>query len=178
MKPFSMIVSLVTLSFAACGTEAVTETTPQPSAEAAKIVLAEDPGAALSVPAAKQQGAQKQVLVEGRVWEITKGFAVMKLMDTSLEFCGQINKEDKCSTPWDYCCETKETQAANSLLVEVRGADGQPLQTPALPSTRLLDRVKVRGELQKSEHGNFVLVADGLFQVERPSVPDYVKWPQ
>ena len=46
-----------------------------------------------------------------------------------------------------------------------------------MPGTRLCDLVKVTGELVVDDNGNPVLVADGLFQVERPELPDYVKWP-
>ena len=179
MNPFQVSLCIFTLSLAACGSEVVADRASlPPSPEVAKVALSTDPGDALSVTAAKQKGATKMVVVEGRVRDITKGFAVMKLMDASLEYCGEVNKEDQCKTPWDYCCESSDTQLANSLLVEVRGADGQPLATPSLPATRLLDRVKVRGELRKTEHGNWVLVANGLFQVERPGIPDYVKWPE
>ena len=53
-----------------------------------------------------------------------------------------------------------------------------PLATPSLPNTRLLDHVKVTGELTKDEYGNLVLLADGIYRIERPNLPDYVKWPQ
>jgi hypothetical protein len=32
--------------------------------------------------------------------------------------------------------------------------------------------------LTKDEHGNFVLLAKGIFRVERPKLPDYVMWPE
>ena len=148
------------------------------SPEAQKFTLAADPGAAKSVTDAKAVGKADQIVVEGRVYNVVKGRGVFSIMDTSLPYCGETNKEDNCKTPWDYCCEPKETRTAKSLLVELRGTDGKPITTPELPGLRQVDKVKVKGTLQQDEHGNHVLIATGLFRTERPQLPDYVKWPQ
>ena len=170
----------VVLSFAACGGESKgAGGPPQPAAAPlASFVLATDPGEAIAVTAAKAAGVADKVVVTGRVASVVKGFAVFTLMDAALEYCGQVNKEDNCKTPWDYCCDSQEKRTAHSLLVEVRDGTGQPIATPALPDTRLLDLVEVRGKLQKDDHGNFVLVADGMFRVQRPDLPVDLKWPQ
>ena len=68
--------------------------------------------------------------------------------------------------------------AAGSLLVEARDDAGKPIQTPALPNLRLLDKVKVTGKLTKDDFGNLVLLASGMFRSDRPLAPDYVKWPE
>ncbi len=163
---------------AACSQEPAGPDAPPASDALARFVVTADPGPALGVVAAKQKGAQQRVVVEGRVHDVTKGFAILKLMDASLDYCGQIDKSDTCPTPWDYCCDSKEDRLANSLLVEMRGPDGRPLTTPSLPNLRLCDLAKVTGELVEDEHGNLVLVADGLYRAERPELPDYVRWPQ
>ncbi len=165
---------------AACSNDEGAEGAAAPAAASAAVqalVLGSDPGEAVGVVAAKQAGASGRVVVEGRVHDITKGFAMLKLMDTSMEYCGQVDADDGCKTPWDYCCDAKAARVAHSLLVEFRGASGRPLTTPTMPGTRLCDLVKVTGELVVDDHGNPVLVADGLFRVERPELPDYVKWP-
>lgn len=173
----SLALSLLAV-LAACSKQAL-ETTDAPAATAtAKFELSADPGAATSVVKAKADGAKDHVVVEGRIYDITKGFAVLKLMDMELDYCGEVNKEDTCPTPWDYCCDQKEVRLAHSLLVEARGEDGTPLMTPTLPGLRLCDQVKVAGKLVVDEHGNHLLVASGWYRVERPTLPDYVKWPQ
>jgi hypothetical protein len=148
------------------------------SAEAQKLALTADPGAALAVAKVKADGPKDEVTVEGRLYKITKGYAAMRIMDLTMDYCGEINKEENCPTPWDYCCNTKGDIAAGSLLVEARNADGKPLKTPALPNLRLLDKVKVTGKLIKDDHGNLVLLASGMFRSDRPTVPDFVKWPE
>jgi hypothetical protein len=168
---------------AACGGGSNQSVAPAPSAPPAdaalqKVVLAADPGPALAVTAAKAKGAAEQVVVTGRVASVVKGFAVFTLMDEALEYCGQVNKEDGCKTPWDYCCDTQQKRTEHSLLVEFRDAKGQPIGTPSLPDTRLLDLLKVRGKLQNDDNGNLVLVADGMFRVQRPELPADVNWPK
>ena len=169
-------VLVLALAPVACSTEA--EPAPQATEAAAKLVLSQDPGDAFGVVAARQKTVGERMTVQGRVHEMTKGFAMFVLMDESLEYCGQVDKSDKCETPWDYCCESKDTLASSRLLVEFRGEDGRPLPTPVVPETRLTDLLKVTGTLTEDEHGSIVLVADGLFRVERPNLPDYVHWPQ
>lgn len=178
MKSFRYLFVPLSLWLAACSGEAAGATGAPPAPETAKFVRSADPGAALGVVAAKAKGPQEHVVVEGRVHDITKGFAILKLMDTELDYCGQIDASDKCPTPWDYCCDSKEVRIAKSLLVELRGPDGRPLSTPSLPELRLCDLVKVSGRIDADEHGNLVLVADGYYRAERPSLPDYVQWPQ
>lgn len=170
----------VCMTLAACGGS---ETTPGPTAKAATpavaaLTLAQAPANAIGVKAAKDKGPAADVTVTGRLYDITSGFAVMKLMDLAIPYCGETNKEDTCKTPWDYCCEGKDTQSANALLVEARGADGKPLASPSLGDLRLLDKVTVTGKLEKDEHGNFVLLAKGWHRTERPKVPDDLQWPQ
>ena len=168
------------LALAACGGKPPKPAppVPPPSADLQKLVLAADPGKALSVLDAKLAGAADQVVVEGRIAKVTRGAAQFTLMDTEVPYCGETNHEDKCPTPWDYCCESSTTRTANSLVVEARGADGKTLQTASLPDLREVDKVKVTGKLTKDDFGNYVLVATGLFRAERPTLPDYVKWPQ
>jgi len=149
-----------------------------PSAEVQKLVLATDPGEALAVVDAKLAGAKDRVVVVGRIAKITPGSAQFTLVDTELAYCGETNHEDKCPTPWDYCCENPKTLVANSMVVEARDASGKALATPALPNLREVDKVKIAGKLTKDDFGNFTLVATGIYRVERPKLPDYVKWPQ
>lgn len=171
---------LVALLAAACGDAAAPATPPAAAASAAfaKFVLAADPGPALGVVDAKLAGPADQVVAHGRIAEMIKGLAAFKLMDTQLPYCGETDGTDRCETPWDYCCEQQKTRTANSMFVELRGADGRPLAIPELPGLRLLDDVKVQGKLIKDADGNFTLVATGLFRSQRPELPANVKWPQ
>lgn len=172
---------VVCVALAACGGPAESSKTPTPkpaSPAVAALMLPKAPADAIGVKAAKEKGAADDVAVTGRLYDITAGFAVLKIMDLAIPYCGETNKEDKCKKPWDYCCESKDVQTSNSLLVEARGADGKPLASPGLGDLQLLDRITVTGKLQTDDHGNLVLLAKGWHRNERPTLPDYVQWPQ
>lgn len=172
--------ALVCLSFvvaAGCGGDAPKPAAPAAAApELAKLALAARPAGAVSVQEARQAGVADSRTVTGRIANVVPGFAVFTLMDSSLPYCGEKNKEDGCKTPWDYCCESAETRTANSLLVEVRDAKGKPL-AGSLGDLRLLDAVTVIGKLTKDEHGNHVLLATGWHRDARPELPGDLRWP-
>ena len=171
---------LVCLSFvvvAGCGGDAPKSVTPAAvSPELAKLALATKPAGAVSVVDARKGGAADSCAVSGRIANVVAGFAVFTLMDSSLPYCGEKNKEDGCKTPWDYCCESSDTRTANSLLVEVRDAKGKPV-AGSLGDLRLLDAVTVVGKLTKDEHGNHVLLATGWHRDARPQLPADLRWP-
>lgn len=171
MKPLVTCLVLVTL---ACGQK---EAAKPPAVAAVDLTLAADPPAALAVKEAKEKGPGEEVVVQGRVKEIVKGFATFNLIDTSLPYCGQVPGSMTDATPWDYCCETPDVRAAATLTVEVRGPDGKVL-AGAMPALRLLDLVAVKGRIEKDEHGNVTVVATGWFRRERPDLPSGLRWPE
>ena len=177
MSKIYLSLSLLTV-LAACGDKPETPAATAPTGGVSTLTLASDPGAATTVLKAKEDGPKKDIVVEGRVYDLTKDWAMMKVMDVSMDYCGEENKEEKCPTPWDYCCDTPDDIQANSLLVKAVDAKGETLEAPSMPGMRLVDKVKITGELIQDEHGNFVLLAKGIFQVERPKLPDYVMWPE
>jgi len=163
----------------ACGCE---EKKPVKKAEAPaagldKFAMAQDPGPSISVLEAKQSDAD-EVVVEGRVQEIVKGFASFKLIDKSLDYCGAGGSEDdKCPTPWDYCCTPQPEIVAATLLVEVRD-NSKIVKTQEIPGLRLLDLVVVKGKRVKDEHGNVTLLATGWYKRERPKLREGLSWPE
>ena len=185
-RSWRSVTCLVALALVSCGEREDATAAPggAPSAPAAspspvtKMQLPQDPGQAQDVRDAKAGGAKESAVVVGRVASIVPGHAVLTLMDASLPYCGQKNAEDGCETPWDYCCESTDTRTANALVVEMRDAAGQPLRSGVAPDLRLLDLVAATGKLEKDQHGNFVLVADGWFRRDRPQLPAHVRWPK
>jgi hypothetical protein len=170
---------LLVLVIAACGGDkepASPET--KPAAKSPDLLLTSDPGDALTVAEARDAAPREGVAVIGRVATIVDGLAAFQLVDESLEYCGQVNKEDKCGTPWDYCCYQAEERAAHTAVVEVRGADGEVLDMDALPGLRLLDLVVVKGDLIKDEQGNVTVVATGWYRRTRPELADWVELPE
>lgn len=93
------------------------------------------PENAKDVSEARKAGTIKvgdEVVLRGRVGgskePFVAGRAVFTLMGRGLKACNE-NPDDKCSKPWDYCCETKEDILANAVTVQVVDAKGQILRT-------------------------------------------------
>lgn len=171
-RPFLAAVAAAVLC--ACGAK---DGAPAASSSAASpsFTLAADPGAALGVAEARERGAADEVVVVGRVREITKGLAAFTLVDLSQKYCGQTEMEG-CPTPWDYCCIPKEELARHMLGVSVRAGDDVALGD-LTEELRNLDVVAVRGRLVKEKEEVF-LHATGWFRRERPKLPDNLEFPR
>jgi hypothetical protein len=122
---------------------------------------------------AAAEGAE--IAVVGKVQRKVKGRAIFYLTDEKVEDCTRTG-DDNCPTPWDYCCREKE-MLKSTILVELRGPDGQPVPVASL-GIRELDLVAVRGTLAKSESGRLVLLAkDGWYLRNRPKASPRWKFP-
>lgn len=88
-------------------------------------ILTSAPAGDVSVTEAKASAKEgDQIVIRGRIGgrhePISAGSPVFTIVDLGLEYCGQSN-DDKCGTPWDYCCETPGTIATNTATVQVQG---------------------------------------------------------
>jgi hypothetical protein len=75
--------------------------------------------------------AQQPITVVGRIGgsenPFVAGRAVFTIVDPALKSCADAGDADHCTTPWDYCCESRESLKKNTATVEIIGADGRPL---------------------------------------------------
>ena len=159
-----------------CGKDA-----PQPSGAASlppsAYALAAEPAGAVSVLAAMAAAPKDDVVVVGRVREITPGLAAFTLTDDSLDYCGRTEMEG-CEKPWDYCCHPSDEIAKNTVAVLVKDGKGDPVAAARLPELRNLDLVVVKGRLVKDKAGNVELEATGWYRKERPTLPAETVFPQ
>ncbi|MEM8885568.1 MAG: hypothetical protein AAGD14_15995 [Planctomycetota bacterium] len=144
----------------------------------ASFELTGDAGKPMTILGAKDAAPLDEAVVEGRVWYLVSGFASFKMMDLSLDYCGELNKEDKCPTPWDYCCDPPEERQRHTLVVTFFDEDGKPARMPKMEGLRLLDHLVVKGKVEKDEFGNVSIRATGWQRVQRPELPDYVRFPK
>jgi len=97
--------------------------------------------------ATAQEGDAVVVLarIGGRMTPITVGSPVFTVVDLKLLHCGQL-PDDHCSTPWDYCCEPRESLAANTATVHIQTpAPGAPTPDPSTGGLSPLDEVVIVG---------------------------------
>ncbi|MHC4938707.1 MAG: hypothetical protein ACYTHK_07040 [Planctomycetota bacterium] len=162
----------------ACGSEEPAAVSEKPKAQINPAwKMKADPGTAYGVADAKEELPTDEVIVEGRIHRMVKGFATFTLMDKKLDYCGEIDKEDTCKTPWDYCCDTPEDRLANSCNVQFEDANGKVIKVDLFGELKHCDWVVVRGKVSKDEHGNVTVHAREYFIRERPKLPDDVRWP-
>lgn len=104
-------------------------------------------------------GGGKKPFVEGR--------AVLTLVGDGLPACSD-NPDDKCTTPWDYCCESKSDIAKHSMTVQVLDLAGLPMKTRVRGQggVKELSEVVVVGTVAQVEGAIFVVNATGMFVVK------------
>ena len=125
--------------------------------------LASAPEGALDVILARVSASDgAEVLVKGRVADLSDQRAQLELVDSSFTPCDE-REGDSCKTPWDYCCEDATTLAGGTLVVEFREA-GELMRTPVrgFHGCDHLVSATVRGTAELDEAGNLILVASGI----------------
>lgn len=136
------------------------------------------PADAKDVTEAKKAGPMKKgdkVVLRGVVGGSRDPFvpkrAMFTLMGAGLKPCS-ANPEDKCKTPWDYCCETRADIAANSATIRVTDDKGGILRTEMKGrmaggvAIRELSEVIVVGTVAVADKGVLVVDATAIHPVK------------
>ena len=107
--------------------------------------------------------ATGDVVIHGRIGGRRKPFvdgaAVFLLADTSMKTCIELHG-DGCKTPWDYCCEARESLAVKTATIQIVGPDGKPLRV-GLEGTHPLEplaRVTIAGEIAPRADGGTLVI--------------------
>ncbi|MEO1130823.1 MAG: hypothetical protein AAFX05_14110 [Planctomycetota bacterium] len=64
--------------------------------------------------------------IGGRVDPMSTDMAVFIIVDSAVPSCHD-KAHDSCPTPWDYCCEPRDSLMANNATIQLVGDDGAPL---------------------------------------------------
>lgn len=132
------------------------------------------PENAKDVSEARKGGALKagdEVVLRGRIGgskdPFVAGRAVFTLVGRGIKACSD-NPGEKCSRPWDYCCETKEDILANSVSVQVTDAKGQVLRTDMKGRRGLkeLSEIVVVGKVASAGGGALVVNATTVYAAQ------------
>jgi len=135
-------------------------------------LLASMPDGAVEIAALKATAkAGDEVVMRGTIGgrkdPMTAGLAVFVVMDTAIPSCADMG-EDHCATPWDYCCESKESIIANNATVQLVGADGRVLDLDLTEhGFALLDEVVVVGTVEPRPSDDILIIkATGIHRVD------------
>lgn len=141
----------------------------------AGFMLEKEPAGAKTVEELKGQAkVGDAVVVRGRIGGSMNPFiekrAVFTLMGAALKACSD-DPNDKCKTPWDYCCDTPEAIAKHSATIQVVDAGGAPLRMglKGVNGLKELSEVVVLGTVKEAKEKVLIINATGLFVV--PSKP-------
>lgn len=136
-----LLTACTALALAGCGCSSAPDQAqaPQvqaPQAETAQAetpaptltVLTARPDQAVSVTAARALAPGAPVAVAGRIGgrrdPFIAGRSAFLLADADAIAACDVNPDDHCKTPWDYCCEAKDKIAAATVLVQVVDTEG------------------------------------------------------
>ena len=149
---------------------APTPVAPAADAIPAATFLKDKPKDAKPVREAKSKAkAGEKITIVGRVGgradPFVKGRAMFLIADPSLKACNEL-PGDKCTKPWDFCCESPETMKACLATVQIVNKDGKLLKVSAEGAGGLkpLSKVTVVGVVREvSNDGAFIVDAEGIF---------------
>jgi hypothetical protein len=125
-----------------------------------------DPKPVKDAKAAAKQG--DKITITGRIGgseePFIEGRALFTIVDTRVPYCGQNNPDDKCKTPWDYCCEPADELAARSATIEVTTPDGRPIKSGlnGVRGLKPLAIVTITGTIADTKDGNLIINAEGI----------------
>lgn len=134
-------------------------------------LLAHAPETALPVAEAKSTAAEGDTLaVRGRIGgsrePLNADSPVFVIVDPSVKHCGDLG-DDHCPTPWDYCCEPRESLITNSITVQIVGPDGAPIDADVVAAgLEPLDEVVVIGTVGPRPSEQVLTIrATGVYRV-------------
>jgi len=108
--------------------------------------------------------ATGEVVIHGRIGgrkqPFVDGAAVFLLADAGMKSCAELHG-DACRTPWDYCCEPRESLAAKTATIQIVGADGKPLRADLAGQQGMspLAELTIAGEVAQRDGGTLVINA-------------------
>ena len=160
----SLASALLAVSLSACGGSEATDSegiltgAPGPAIPESYWSEIDHPGALAIAGARKSAPEGQELVLVGRVKDFVDGRAVFTLIDSALDPCN-IDGDESCPTPWDYCCIESNVQVENTVTVELLGNNSRPLRTGVQGFHGLdhLDMVTVRGTPARDVSGNLTL---------------------
>ena len=105
--------------------------------------------------------------IGGRLEPIAADSAVFTIVDPAVVSCAEMG-EDHCPTPWDYCCEPRESLNANNATIQLVDGAGRVMAdtNPIAAGLDPLDEVVVVGTVAPRESPTVLTIrATGVYIV-------------
>jgi hypothetical protein len=141
----------------------------------ASIVVATAPEGALSVVEARAAAKPGEAIVlrgkvGGKMKPISDTAAILVLADEKAIKSCDMDPDDQCETPWDFCCEEPSTIAASTATIQIKGADGKLLRATlrGLGELKELSHLVVSGTVDATSTPEALIVNADKIHVEKP----------
>ena len=122
------------------------------------------PNGAIELAAAKKTAKPgDEVTVRGRIAghaePLAPNRAILTLLDAAVVTCDKM-PGDSCTTPWDACCEPRESLQASTATIQVVDASGKPLKTGlrGVHGIEPLKELVVTGKVKDAAGGNTLVI--------------------
>ena len=108
--------------------------------------------------------------VGGKMSPISDTAAILVLADKNAISSCDLNPDDQCETPWDYCCEEASKIAASTATIQVKGDDGKLLRTTlrGVGDLKELSHLVVSGTVDAASTPEALIVNANQIHVEKP----------
>jgi hypothetical protein len=134
------------------------------------LFLTAAPSGAVSLSEAKSTASVgDEVILKakigGRVEPFAEQAATFLVADRSMPTCLDRHGDEGCPTPWDYCCEPRESLLASLATVQLVDGAGRPLRMSLNGRNGLapMKDIIVVGTVSQSDGPAFVINADGIY---------------
>ena len=152
-----------------CGKKEVSATAPTASASSAALsaVLAASPtGEPKPIHLIRTTAKPgDEITISGRIMGNEKPFvegrAAFILGDPEVLTPCNENPDDKCSTPWDTCCDSPEDKKRGTATIQIIGADGRVFKesVEGVGGLENLATVTVRGKVAEGSSADLLIVS-------------------
>ncbi|MEZ6233713.1 MAG: hypothetical protein R3B68_05950 [Phycisphaerales bacterium] len=105
--------------------------------------------------------------IGGRLEPISAESAVFTIVDPAIVSCDEMG-EDHCPTPWDYCCEPRESLNANNATIQLVDGAGRVMAdtNPIAAGLDPLDEIVVVGTVGPRDNPTVLtILATGVYVV-------------
>jgi hypothetical protein len=141
----------------------------------ASLLVKKAPADAVSVTKARTAAKAGEAVVVrakigGRAVALAPKAAIAVIADEKAIAPCNAKPEDKCTIPWDYCCEDAAKLKASTATIQVKGEKGKVVRASlrGLGELKELSTVVVAGTVDEASNKDVLIINATAIHVEKP----------
>jgi hypothetical protein len=175
MKTTTACLILAAAFFTACENKTTTTATPAsvaPSATLSAVLAASPSGEAKPIHLIRTTAKPgDDITLSGKIMGNSKPFvegrSAFILGDTEVLTACNEDPADKCTTPWDVCCDSPEDKKRGTATIQILGTDGRVLKESleGIGGLANLATLTVSGKVAEGSSPDLLIVSATAIQV-------------